>query len=105
MRPEPRALVLFSRFLSDLISVLQVVALNQRSKEAESAFLGVYKQLIEAPVFASAQVAQCLTSMLKKGRRCLYFSRFGQPVVIVRGPLEANESLVVSLLQLRKGVD
>lgn len=28
---------------------LQVVALNKRSKEAESAFLGVYKQLIEAP--------------------------------------------------------
>ncbi|XP_068422486.1 homeobox protein cut-like 2 isoform X2 [Clinocottus analis] len=27
----------------------QVVALNKRSKEAESAFLGVYKQLIEAP--------------------------------------------------------
>ncbi|XP_035234402.1 homeobox protein cut-like 2 isoform X3 [Anguilla anguilla] len=27
----------------------QVVALNNRSKEAESAFLGVYKQLIEAP--------------------------------------------------------
>ncbi|XP_059379344.1 homeobox protein cut-like 2 [Carassius carassius] len=27
----------------------QVVALNQRSKEAESAFLGIYKQLIEAP--------------------------------------------------------
>ncbi|XP_037391748.1 homeobox protein cut-like 2 isoform X2 [Pygocentrus nattereri] len=27
----------------------QVVALSQRSKEAESAFLGVYKQLIEAP--------------------------------------------------------
>ncbi|TNN77620.1 Homeobox protein cut-like 2 [Liparis tanakae] len=30
-------------------SPLQVVALNKRSKEAESAFLGVYKQLIEAP--------------------------------------------------------
>lgn len=30
-------------------SHLQVVALNKRSKEAESAFLGVYKQLIEAP--------------------------------------------------------
>lgn len=29
--------------------MLQVVALIQRSKEAESAFLGVYKQLIEAP--------------------------------------------------------
>lgn len=28
---------------------LQVVALNKRSKEAESAFLGIYKQLIEAP--------------------------------------------------------
>uniref|UniRef100_A0A3Q2Z2A2 Cux N-terminal domain-containing protein n=1 Tax=Hippocampus comes TaxID=109280 RepID=A0A3Q2Z2A2_HIPCM len=28
----------------------QVVALNKRSKEAESAFLGIYKQLIEAPV-------------------------------------------------------
>ncbi|XP_035513551.1 homeobox protein cut-like 2 [Morone saxatilis] len=27
----------------------QVVALNKRSKEAESAFLGIYKQLIEAP--------------------------------------------------------
>nr|XP_055024680.1 homeobox protein cut-like 2 isoform X3 [Misgurnus anguillicaudatus] len=27
----------------------QVVALSQRSKEAESAFLGIYKQLIEAP--------------------------------------------------------
>uniref|UniRef100_A0A3Q3XGI1 Cux N-terminal domain-containing protein n=1 Tax=Mola mola TaxID=94237 RepID=A0A3Q3XGI1_MOLML len=27
----------------------QVVALSKRSKEAESAFLGVYKQLIEAP--------------------------------------------------------
>ncbi|XP_017270214.1 homeobox protein cut-like 2 isoform X2 [Kryptolebias marmoratus] len=27
----------------------QVVALNNRSKEAESAFLGIYKQLIEAP--------------------------------------------------------
>nr|XP_015221550.1 PREDICTED: homeobox protein cut-like 2 isoform X2 [Lepisosteus oculatus] len=27
----------------------QVVALNKRSKEAETAFLGVYKQLIEAP--------------------------------------------------------
>uniref|UniRef100_A0A3Q2QAQ3 Cut like homeobox 2 n=1 Tax=Fundulus heteroclitus TaxID=8078 RepID=A0A3Q2QAQ3_FUNHE len=26
-----------------------VVALNKRSKEAESAFLGIYKQLIEAP--------------------------------------------------------
>lgn len=32
-----------------LPSPLQVVALNKRSKEAESAFLGVYKQLIEAP--------------------------------------------------------
>ena len=30
-------------------SPLQVVALNKRSKEAESAFLGIYKQLIEAP--------------------------------------------------------
>lgn len=30
-------------------SSLQVVALNKRSKEAESAFLGIYKQLIEAP--------------------------------------------------------
>ena len=30
-------------------SCLQVVALNKRSKEAESAFLGIYKQLIEAP--------------------------------------------------------
>lgn len=30
-------------------SPVQVVALNKRSKEAESAFLGVYKQLIEAP--------------------------------------------------------
>lgn len=30
-------------------SPLQVVALSKRSKEAESAFLGVYKQLIEAP--------------------------------------------------------
>ncbi|XP_028314084.1 homeobox protein cut-like 2 isoform X2 [Gouania willdenowi] len=28
---------------------LQVVALNKRSKEAESAFLGIYKQLIQAP--------------------------------------------------------
>lgn len=26
-----------------------MVALNKRSKEAESAFLGIYKQLIEAP--------------------------------------------------------
>lgn len=32
-----------------LPSPLQVVALNKRSKEAESAFLGIYKQLIEAP--------------------------------------------------------
>ncbi|KAM7392007.1 hypothetical protein PAMP_022650 [Pampus punctatissimus] len=36
-----------------LISQIQlprkVVALNKRSKEAESAFLGIYKQLIEAP--------------------------------------------------------
>lgn len=30
-------------------SPLQVVALSKRSKEAESAFLGIYKQLIEAP--------------------------------------------------------
>uniref|UniRef100_A0AAY4D0N5 Homeobox protein cut-like n=1 Tax=Denticeps clupeoides TaxID=299321 RepID=A0AAY4D0N5_9TELE len=31
------------------VSAASVVALSQRSKEAESAFLGVYKQLIEAP--------------------------------------------------------
>lgn len=28
---------------------LQVIALSKRSKEAETAFLSVYKQLIEAP--------------------------------------------------------
>uniref|UniRef100_A0A8C4THA9 Homeobox protein cut-like n=1 Tax=Erpetoichthys calabaricus TaxID=27687 RepID=A0A8C4THA9_ERPCA len=32
-----------------MVSLPQVVALSKRSKEAESAFLGVYKQLIEAP--------------------------------------------------------
>ncbi|KAA0714418.1 hypothetical protein E1301_Tti016641 [Triplophysa tibetana] len=32
-----------------------VVALSQRSKEAESAFLGIYKQLIEAPGSAVSQ--------------------------------------------------
>ncbi|KAL1269076.1 hypothetical protein QQF64_031365 [Cirrhinus molitorella] len=36
-------------WIDELISLLQVVALSQRSKEAESAFLGIYKQLIEAP--------------------------------------------------------
>jgi len=35
-------------YLNGIFS-LQVVALNNRSKEAESAFLGIYKQLIEAP--------------------------------------------------------
>ncbi len=38
-----------SIFTSMASSPLQVVALNKRSKEAESAFLGIYKQLIEAP--------------------------------------------------------
>ncbi|KAL4660354.1 homeobox protein cut-like 2 [Arapaima gigas] len=33
-----------------------VVALNKRSKEAESAFLGVYKQLIEAPGKSAGRV-------------------------------------------------
>ncbi|XP_029115560.1 homeobox protein cut-like 2 [Scleropages formosus] len=33
----------------DTGALFSVVALNKRSKEAESAFLGVYKQLIEAP--------------------------------------------------------
>ncbi|KAA8578925.1 hypothetical protein FQN60_017519 [Etheostoma spectabile] len=43
-------------------SPLQVVALNKRSKEAESAFLGIYKQLIEAPVPPAVHVAfQLLT--------------------------------------------
>ncbi|XP_058246590.1 homeobox protein cut-like 2 isoform X3 [Hemibagrus wyckioides] len=37
----------------------QVVALIQRSKEAESAFLGVYKQLIEAPDPAPLLEASC----------------------------------------------
>ncbi|XP_042564049.1 homeobox protein cut-like 2 [Clupea harengus] len=35
--------------VSNLEKANQVVALSQRSKEAEAAFLGVYKQLIEAP--------------------------------------------------------
>ena len=38
-----------SMFALMVSSPLQVVALNKRSKEAESAFLGIYKQLIEAP--------------------------------------------------------
>lgn len=38
-----------SMFTLLVSSSLQVVALNKRSKEAESAFLGIYKQLIEAP--------------------------------------------------------
>ncbi|XP_027023267.1 homeobox protein cut-like 2 isoform X2 [Tachysurus fulvidraco] len=37
----------------------QIVALIQRSKEAESAFLGVYKQLIEAPDPAPVLEASC----------------------------------------------
>ncbi|TSV28420.1 Homeobox protein cut-like 2 [Bagarius yarrelli] len=39
---------------------LQVVALIQRSKEAESAFLGVYKQLIIAPDPSPVLEASCL---------------------------------------------
>uniref|UniRef100_A0A3Q3E3S8 Cut-like homeobox 2b n=1 Tax=Labrus bergylta TaxID=56723 RepID=A0A3Q3E3S8_9LABR len=57
--PEVRCLPLMSSS-----SPLQVVALNKRSKEAESAFLGIYKQLIEAPDKPSAPVATvpcCLT--------------------------------------------
>ncbi|KAK3565252.1 hypothetical protein QTP86_001669 [Hemibagrus guttatus] len=46
----------------------QVVALIQRSKEAESAFLGVYKQLIEAPdpaplLEASCSLEECLAQL------------------------------------------
>ncbi|KAK1800990.1 hypothetical protein P4O66_004735 [Electrophorus voltai] len=35
-----------------------VVALSQRSREAETAFLGVYKQLIEAPAIIPTPIAQ-----------------------------------------------
>uniref|UniRef100_A0A3Q0RUF2 Homeobox protein cut-like n=1 Tax=Amphilophus citrinellus TaxID=61819 RepID=A0A3Q0RUF2_AMPCI len=42
----------------------QVVALNKRSKEAESAFLGIYKQLIEAP--GEAEMAQREVERLKE---------------------------------------
>uniref|UniRef100_A0A3Q3IIL6 Cux N-terminal domain-containing protein n=1 Tax=Monopterus albus TaxID=43700 RepID=A0A3Q3IIL6_MONAL len=35
--------------VAPVLKSFQVVTLNKRSKEAESAFLGIYKQLIEAP--------------------------------------------------------
>ncbi|KAF0033578.1 hypothetical protein F2P81_013644 [Scophthalmus maximus] len=38
-----------SAVLPHVVMIDLVVALNKRSKEAESAFLGIYKQLIEAP--------------------------------------------------------
>ncbi|XP_061674012.1 homeobox protein cut-like 2 isoform X1 [Syngnathoides biaculeatus] len=45
----------------------QVVALNKRSKEAESAFLGIYKQLIEAPDPAPLlQASQALEQRLQQ---------------------------------------
>lgn len=49
--PKMYSVPWFCRSLFTLMasSSLQVVALNKRSKEAESAFLGIYKQLIEAP--------------------------------------------------------
>uniref|UniRef100_A0A671RQP5 Cux N-terminal domain-containing protein n=1 Tax=Sinocyclocheilus anshuiensis TaxID=1608454 RepID=A0A671RQP5_9TELE len=43
----PEVLEMVSPVLKSLQA--QVVALSQRSKEAESAFLGIYKQLIQAP--------------------------------------------------------
>lgn len=42
-------LCIFQNTLILMCLYIQVVALIQRSKEAESAFLEVYKQLIEAP--------------------------------------------------------
>uniref|UniRef100_A0AAV2MT01 Homeobox protein cut-like n=1 Tax=Knipowitschia caucasica TaxID=637954 RepID=A0AAV2MT01_KNICA len=45
----------------------QVVALNKRSKEAESAFLGIYKQLIEAPDPAPVlEASRCLEERLQR---------------------------------------
>uniref|UniRef100_A0A3B4ZR11 Cux N-terminal domain-containing protein n=1 Tax=Stegastes partitus TaxID=144197 RepID=A0A3B4ZR11_9TELE len=48
-RNVPEVRLHHSMFTLMASSPLQVVALNKRSKEAESAFLGIYKQLIEAP--------------------------------------------------------
>lgn len=42
-------IVMFCIYMYSIFLLHQVVALSKRSKEAEAAFLSVYKQLIEAP--------------------------------------------------------
>uniref|UniRef100_A0A3P8VWS0 Cux N-terminal domain-containing protein n=1 Tax=Cynoglossus semilaevis TaxID=244447 RepID=A0A3P8VWS0_CYNSE len=60
-RNVPEVTVNESVFTLMVSPPLQVVALNKRSKEAESAFLGIYKQLIEAPGESPAKVLKCTT--------------------------------------------